>query len=394
MPGELLPRIIARIKADGAMTVAEYMAIALSDPEAGYYTTRDPFGQSGDFITAPEISQMFGELIGLWSAVVWDGMGRPSPVSFAELGPGRGTLMADAIRAARGVPGFLTALTPHLVETSPTLTSLQGERLAERHPDLAPVWHTEAGTLPEHPTILVANEFLDALPIEQAVRVDGRWHERLVGVLEDGTKLAWAVGEEMTGLDGEMVSEGGQSVADGSVLERSSSVDTAVSQISRHIAINGGAALFIDYGYDVQAIGETFQAVRRHQMVDPLENPGAADLTAHVDFRAVARSAHASGCDVYGPVGQGAFLRSLGIEARAEALARAARRRGTEREPGGRTSVIEVSTALHRLIASSEMGTLFKVLAIVPHGAPPPPGPWEVSVPKTSGAQDSGEPEP
>ena len=393
MAEALLSKIIERIQAEGPLSVAEYMAMALGDHEHGYYTTRDPFGAAGDFITAPEISQMFGELIGLWAAVVWDGLGRPSPCALAEVGPGRGTLMADTIRAARGVPGFVDTLEPHLIETSPALREIQAGRLSSISPSHAPVWHDRIPSLPEQPTILIANEFLDALPIEQLVKISGRWHRRTVALEADGSGLAWAVGSEAPDLAQHITASVSETAPEGAVVEVSPAVEAAVGEIGGHLAANGGAALLIDYGYERHAAGDTLQAVRQHRTSDPLTDPGSADLTAHVNFERVAEVARSAGCDIYGPVGQGAFLRSLGIEARAEALAQAARHSPTGNGHTGHSAVTGIATALHRLIGSSEMGTLFKVLAMVPHGAPSPPGPWEASEREAPDARNSGEPD-
>ncbi len=353
---ELLAR---RIRAQGPLTVAEFMAEALGHPEYGYYATRDPLGRRGDFTTAPEISQIFGELIGLWCVDLWDRMGRPAPFILAELGPGRGTLMADALRAARIIPAFLDALRLHLVETSPVLRRTQHRALRR----FAPSWHDSIGGLPAGPLLIIANEFIDALPIRQLVKTDSGWHEKLIGLSAEADALAFALspGPAPSAV---LVPEFLRAAPPGSVYEISPAGLAVADTIARRLADGGGAALIIDYGHAERGCGDTLQALRRHKRHDPLQNPGVADLTAHVDFAALAETAAAAGAAVWGPVTQGAFLQSLGIAARADRLLAAA-------TPA---QAADIGTACRRLIDAKEMGTLFKVLCIAAPTLPPPAG--------------------
>ena len=346
----------ARIATSGPMTVAEYMAEALLHPTLGYYTTRDPLGRGGDFTTAPEISQMFGEMLGLCLAQCWIDRGRPRGV-LAELGPGRGTLMADATRAMGAVPGMLDALDLHLVEASPVLRAAQAKRLG----DLSPRWHDSAADLPEAPLFLLANEFLDALPIRQFVRDGMTWRERMVTVEAD--RLTLALGPPVPRPD-----LAHHDVADGTVVETCPALPGIVAEVARRVAA-GGAAIFVDYGH-WRSRGDTLQAVRGHAPVDPLDGPGTADLTAHVDFEAIARAAAPS--DASAMVSQGVLLERLGITARAQALAR-----------GLSGAALDAHVAAHRrLTHPAEMGDLFKAIALSPAGAPPPPG-FDPAVPDT-----------
>jgi len=341
-------RIIA---VDGPMPVATYMALCLGHPVHGYYATRDPFGGGGDFTTAPEISQMFGELIGLWAAAVWHEMGAPDGLALVELGPGRGTLMADALRAVRVMPAFRAALSVHLVETSPVLQHMQHERLAGSGSPV--IWHRHVAELTDAPMIVIANEFFDALPIHQAVRAADGWHERMIGVGPDGA-LAFALHPDpIRGLDA-MLPEELAAAPIGSLYEWRSHED--IVELARRLVRRGGVALVIDYGHAASAAGETLQAVGRHAFADPLAAPGEVDLTAHVDFAALARAAEGAGARVHGPIGQGEFLRRLGIETRAAALKAAA-------TP---TQAAEIDAALARLTGGGRdaMGELFKALAI------------------------------
>ncbi|MEQ8398292.1 SAM-dependent methyltransferase [Thalassobaculum sp.] len=349
-----------RIHAEGPLSVADVMAAALVHPELGYYTTRDPFGAAGDFVTAPEISQMFGELIGLWAAVVWQGMGAPDPVALVELGPGRGTLMADALRASAGVPAFRAATSVHLVEASPALRRHQATRLQGARPR----WHDGLDSLPDQPAIVIANEFFDALPIVQLVRDGRNWRERRMAVAADAEEFVWTLAPGASPHAGLLDPRLRERAPDGALAE----VCPAGLSIARTLAdrLNrfGGAVLAIDYGHGVSAVGDTLQAVRRHRPADILATLGDADLTAHVDFGALGRAVTEAGAVQHGPVGQGDFLQRLGIEARAEALCRAA-----TTEQGA-----AVRGACARLIHPDEMGTLFKAVAWTRADAPPPPG--------------------
>ena len=327
-----------QIQATGAMPVGEFMQRCV----AAYYAGRDPFGREGDFITAPEISQTFGEMIGLWAAVVWQMMGSPAELVLAELGPGRGTLMADLLRAATTLPGFREAIRVHLVETSPALKARQRETLA----DSAAVWHETADTLPSGPAIIVANEFFDALPVEHYVyRADG-WHERMVTCRD-----AFAFTDGPAVSERRMAELGAPEARLGDVFEVNPAARKLVQALGRRFAGQPGVLLAIDYGHDHSAVGDTLQAVRRHQPVPALQAPGEADLTAHVDFAALARAAAPAKTSPI--IGQGAFLRRLGIELRAERLA------------ASRPDIAEdLLAGCHRLINPGGMGTLFKVLAV------------------------------
>jgi NADH dehydrogenase [ubiquinone] 1 alpha subcomplex assembly factor 7 len=344
--GRLVRQLISE---EGPISVARYMALALGHPQLGYYATRDPLGRAGDFVTAPEITQMFGELVGLWAAHSWMRAGCPDPVGLVELGPGRGTLMADALRViARAAPAFRSALSLHLVETSPALRERQGRTLAAA----APRWHDTLSTVPDLPLIILANEFFDALPVRQFVRRNGAWHERLVGLGEEGL----AFGLSSTPIEAADL----PAAADGAVFERSEAGLAVMADIAGRMARHRGAALIIDYGHLDAGFGDTLQAVAGHAFADPLAAPGEADLTAHVDFAALLRVAEANGAAIDLLATQADFLAALGIEARAEAL----KARAT---PAQRTAI---DAALARLTdrAPRAMGTLFKVLAV--HGGP------------------------
>ena len=313
-PSPLETEIRRLIAVAGPMPVAEYMRLCLTHPQYGYYLTHDPIGADGDFITAPEISQMFGELIGLWMASVWQQMGAPENVRVVELGPGRGTLMVDALRAARVVKDFRTAAVVHLVEISPALQRVQQRRLqGSRRADLvAPA----LDDVPGGPTIIVANEFIDALPIHQAVKRAGGWHERVVEIAPDGRLVFGVARDPLPHFDATLPRALRQS-PEGSIFEWRSdawrlSSDGACAQ-------SGGCSM-LDYGHAHQGLGETLQAVAGHAFADPLRAPGKVDLTAHVDFAALAQSAETIGARVHGPVSQRDFLLRLGIDERAAAL--------------------------------------------------------------------------
>jgi NADH dehydrogenase [ubiquinone] 1 alpha subcomplex assembly factor 7 len=341
----LRAEIEALIATEGPITVERYMALCLGHPVHGYYRTRDPLGARGDFTTAPEISQIFGELIGLWTAEVWRMMGAPSAVRLVELGPGRGTLMADALRAARVLPAFRAAIHVHLVETSPALRARQEATLAPAGVPVA--WHADLAEVPAGPAIVVANEFFDALPIRQFVGTERGWCERLVG-LSDGALTF--------GLNPEPDRALSIPVRAGATLEWPSAGLSLVSALAARVASEGGAALVIDYGHTQSGFGDTLQAVRAHAYADPLADPGEADLTAHVDFALLAQAARSAGAAVHGPVTQGDLLHALGIDARAATL----KGRATPAQAEA------IDAAVMRLTGSGtgEMGALFKVLAL------------------------------
>ncbi len=342
----------ARIRADGPITIADYMAECLMHPEHGYYARRDPLGAGGDFTTAPEISQMFGELLGLALAQAWLDQGAPAPLVLAECGPGRGTLMADVLRATRAVPGFHDAARVHLVETSPALRAVQAETLGRD--DIA--WHDHAGALPDAPLFLLANEFFDALPVRQVQREGAGWRERCVGLRDGRLAIGLSEVKEVGALAHRL-----EDTRDGDIVELCPAAQAAAAEIGARIAGHGGAALIVDYG-DWRSLGDTLQAVRGHTRADPLDTPGSADLTAHVDFEALARAAAPARHTRL--TAQGVFLERLGITARAQALA--AKLEG---------AALEAHVAAHRrLTHPQEMGTLFKILGLYPEAAAPPPG--------------------
>ncbi len=348
----LLDMLCARIARTGPLSVAEFMTECLLHPEHGYYTTRDPLGAAGDFTTAPEISQMFGELLGLWLAQVWIDQGQPAPFLLAELGPGRGTLMADILRATRAVPGFHDAMHLHLVEVSPALRTRQAEALRE----VDVTFHDHLADLPDGPLFLVANEFFDALPIRQFQRGKTYWHERQIGA--DGDRLIWGLGPE---TQFEMLDDRLEGTSEGQIVELNTPALPLAEDLGARIATHGGAALIVDYG-DAVSIGNTFQALKAHEPVDPLACPGEADLTAHVVFAPLAEAAAPAVASA--PTPQGVFLERLGITARAQALA--------QRLTG---AALESHIAAHRrLTHPDEMGTLFKVMSITPPGQTTPPG--------------------
>ena len=352
-PALLLDDIRRRIAAGGPMPVADYVRLCLTHPEHGYYVKRDPLGAGGDFITAPEISQMFGELIGVWMATVWRQMGAPENFRIVELGPGRGTLLDDALRATKKVPGFHQAAVLHLVEVSPTLRELQERRLKKT--GLAILWHDRIEDVPGGPSIIVANEFLDALPVYQAVRQEDGWHERVVALNADGNLAFDAAREPMQFFDTSLPRALRQAPL-GSIYEwRADSIALELGRRTR----DEGAALIIDYGHAHSGLGDTLQAVARHAFTDPLRAPGQADLTAHVDFEALAQCAETMGARIHGPIAQRDLFLRLGIKERAAALKSAA----------SQEKAAQIELAFSRLIAGGArgMGELFKALAI---GAP------------------------
>jgi len=349
-----------RIKAAGPMPVSEYMALCLSHPQYGYYTTRDPLGARGDFITAPEISQMFGELIGLWMAATWKKMGSPENVRLIELGPGRGTLMKDALRALNVMPGFRDAVVVHLVEINPILRAQQERTL---HGPATPIfWHDTLEDVPPGPGIIIANEFFDALPVCQAVKTARGWHERCVEIDAEG-KLAFTYAAEPLPKFESVLPKAVREAPPDSIFEWRD--DRAAMALGRRVGKYGGAALVIDYGHAASDVGDTLQAVGKHAFADPLTAPGEIDLTAHVDFQALKRAVEAMGPAGHGPVDQGDLLRRLGIETRAAKLRERA-------QPGG---AVQIDAALARLTGygHGEMGGLFKAVAFAPRSLGVPP---------------------
>ncbi len=348
---ELAAILVRQIAATGPITLADYMAACLMHPEHGYYRTRAPFGVAGDFTTAPEISQMFGEVLGLCLAQAWVDQGAPGLFTLAELGPGRGTLMADVVRATAKVPGFHAAMWVHLVEQSQGLRGAQQRALN----GLQVVWHDDVSGLPDAPLFLLANEFFDALPIRQFQRSPDGWAETMVGVAGDGLVCGRGSPVALAQLAHRLADTGV-----GDIVEICPAAMSIMGVIGGAIARNGGAALIIDYG-DWGSKGDTFQAVRDHGYADPLASPGLADLTAHVDFAALA---HAARPAQHAFATQGEVLLRLGIAARSAQLAQGL----------AGDALASHLAALQRLTSPSEMGQLFKVLALVPDGCPPVPG--------------------
>ena len=343
MDGDLPDRLARAITLAGPIPLSQYMAAA----NAEYYATRDPLGSAGDFTTSPEISQMFGELIGLWAADLWQRAGEPR-MAWVELGPGRGTLTTDALRAMAQV-GLAPSV--HFVETSPILRALQKAAVPDAY------WHDDVAQLPDDvPLIVVANEFFDALPIRQLVRHGDAWRERMVAC-QDLMFLPIA-GKD---IPASVIPDDLRDADPGSVIETSPASVAITRAIAQRLVRQGGAAVVFDYGYDGPAIGDTLQAVSSHQFANPFEEPGSRDLTAHVDFGTLGAAAGVEGVRVDGPVGQGAFLKALGIGPRAEALIDAA--------PDRAESII---TDRDRLIDDDQMGDLFKAMAwTAPHWPTP-----------------------
>ncbi len=357
----LLSFIRQRIRDEGPITVCEYMSLASSHSELGYYQAQDPFGADGDFITAPDISQVFGELLGLWLATYWQELGRPSLFRLAELGPGRGQLMADLIRATAKVPGFLDAADIHLVENSERLRAVQQHAL----PDLDIHWHDQIENLPEGPLFLIGNEFLDALPVHQLMKTETGWCERKLSLTEEEDLAFWHDPEDQA--SSALVDLIGRSddAKVGDVAEISPARNELSGKLGKRLAKDGGVVLLIDYGaWAERPTGDTLQAVFKHRPVDPLSMPGVADITCQVDFRNIAKAAKAGGVSVYGPVPQGTFLRTLGIEVRTAALLKNA---DDEQDQALRS-------ALFRLTDASAMGEVFKILVLASPDSPPPPG--------------------
>ena len=338
------------IKSSGPMPVWRYMELCLTHPQHGYYVSRDPLGREGDFTTAPEVSQMFGELLGLWAASVWKAIGSPPLLRLIELGPGRGTMMADALRALRVLPPLYQSLSIHLVEINPVLrekqrTTLSGVRNV--------AWHDSIDSVPDGPSVIFANEYFDVLPIHQAVKGESGWHERTVE-LDDSGKLAFGAASELIPRFEVLLPAWVRAAPVGAVFEWRPGAE--IMKIASRVRDQEGAALIIDYGHLRSDAGDTFQAIARHSFTDPLKDPGQADVTAHVDFQALVRAAEDLGAAVHGPVPQGDFLKRLGIETRAISLMAKATHEVSE----------DIASALTRLIGGGRggMGQLFKVLGI------------------------------
>jgi NADH dehydrogenase [ubiquinone] 1 alpha subcomplex assembly factor 7 len=350
-------RLRRRIELDGPVPLSTVMGEA----NAHYYATRDPLGAHGDFITAPEISQIFGELIGLWSAVMWAMMGRPESIALVELGPGRGTLMADVLRGLHVAPAFRNAVRVHLVETSPVLRAAQAQTLTPS--GAQPTWHSRLEEVPDGPAIVLANEFFDALPVRHHVRGPAGWHERVVGITADG-ELGF--GLTPFAASDEAVPQKLRDAAEGTIVETSPESTAIATRLGARLAAQGGAALIIDYGYDKTAPGETLQALKAHTFHNPLSALGDADLTAHVNFAALAVAARRGGAEAHGPVTQHDFLIQLGIVERLAAL--------KQNATAEQATILQ--SGVDRLMqrGPTGMGALFKALALTAPGLPTPPG--------------------
>lgn len=353
-------RLIALIRARGPITIADYMADALFHPQEGYYTARAPIGAEGDFITAPEVSQIFGELIGLWLVQAWTDMGAPAAFNLVELGPGRGVLMQDVLRAARLRPAFLDAAHVWLVETGGRLRLEQRRRLKDCGVRID--WADRFADVPAAPTLLVANEFFDCLPIRQFLRGPVGWRERLVGLSPDGAALAFTLAPAPPEPSLDLPSK--DDINEGAVYELNQAAEAAAEEIARALVSCGGRAIIIDYGHLHDGFGETLQAVRRHGYWPVLSSPGAADITAHVNFERLTRAAFNAGASAHGPVPQGVFLERLGLPFRLERLSH------------GKTpdEVMKLHQGALRLASPNQMGELFKAFCLSAPGLPAPQG--------------------
>ncbi len=345
-------KIAALIQATGPISVAEYMTICLLDPDDGYYTTREPFGTAGDFVTAPEISQMFGELVAVWLVQAWQASGRPRPVTIAEIGPGRGTLMKDMARTiARIAPDLAGSAGFALVEASPRLADIQRRTLGETALPFS--WHASPDTLPDQPLFIVGNEIFDALPFRQFVKQQGRWLERAIGLGDGG--LRFGIGAAT--LSPRELPPEAAAAPDGAILEIAPAREALAATLAERIALRGGAGLFFDYGHLDPGFGDTFQAVGNHRSEDVLARPGQADLTSHVDFSALAAAVRSRGLAAR-TMTQGDFLIAMGLLERAGRLG--------ERADDDRRR--RITADVERLAGPDQMGDLFKVLAMMPEG--------------------------
>ncbi|CCE08786.1 conserved hypothetical protein [Bradyrhizobium sp. STM 3843] len=344
------------IKASGPMPVWRYMELCLSHPQHGYYISRDPLGREGDFTTAPEVSQMFGELLGLWAASVWKAIGSPQQFHLIELGPGRGTMMSDALRALRVAPPLYQTLSVHMIEINPVLREKQKAMLTGMRNIN---WHERFDEVPEGPCVIFANEYFDVLPIHQMVRRETGWHERVIE-LDDNENFSYGAAAEPTPGFETLLPPLVRAAPLGAIFEWRP--DSEIMALAKRVRDQRGAALIIDYGHIRSSVGDTFQAIARHTFADPLKTPGLADITAHVDFDALGRAAEAVGARVHGPVIQGEFLQRLGIETRALTLMQKASLEVAE----------DIANGLKRLISGGRggMGSLFKVLAVSDPGIP------------------------
>lgn len=346
MTTPLKSRIIKHIKTSGSLPLAEYMHWCMADPKDGYYANQEAIGAKGDFITAPEISQMFGEMIGIWAVETWEALGKPSRFNLAELGPGKGTLMQDLLRIGNAVPDFLKAAHIHMIETSEKLIETQKATLSA-YENVS--WHKSIKDITNQPTLIIANEFLDVLPVRQYVKTGNEWREHAINV-DENDNLVWTLGTGL--LDAESLPENADKEPDGAVFEISTIREAFIVNTSELLKENSGAALFIDYGHSKTNFGDTVQAMRAHGFADILEEPGLADLTAHVDFDALSKTAVTAGMNVKPIIPQGEFLLSKGLIERAGQL-------GREQSPEIQEQLTQQA---ERLALPDEMGNLFKVL--------------------------------
>ncbi|MBB42301.1 MAG: methyltransferase [Rhodospirillaceae bacterium] len=343
-----------RIRTEGALPVSEFMALAQMHPAYGYYRNSKPLGADGDFITAPEVSQVFGELIGLWLAVMWKKTGSPKKINLIELGPGRGTMMADMLRAAESVPAFFNAVSVHLVESNRQLRSSQKKALEKFDTKLSIQWYDSLDCIPpDGPTLLAANEFFDALPIDQYVLCEEGWRLRCVDLSNNGTLIF--VEKKPKNYVGALIPEDIRDNSKlGTVFEVCREAISLMKLLSKRLVSEGGAAIILDYGHNKRSAGDTLQAVKNHKYCNILEYLGECDLSSHVDFFALTEALKSSELNIYGPVYQGTFLRHLGIIERTEQLAQLM----------SREQALELRKSAHRLISSTQMGKLFKVITL------------------------------
>lgn len=353
-------RLVDLIKLKGPISVSDYMADAIGHPHEGYYMSQKAIGAEGDFTTAPEISQIFGELIGLWLVEAWRSMGSPESFNLIELGPGRGVLMTDILRAGRLRPDFIRGACLWLLETSGRLRHEQQKRL--RATGVKPLWADEFADIPPAPSLIIANEFFDCLPINQYQLTEQGWRERLVGLSPEGDRLAFTLSTTPPHAALELPATADAKTGD--IFEISPSAREFAADIASTLSEHGGQALIIDYGHMTSGLGDTFQAVRSHQYWPPLAAPGRADVTAHVDFEALARGAIDHGAAPYGPVTQGQFLENLGLTIRVEMLCK-------DKTP---EEAATIRAGAHRISAPNEMGEIFKVLCLSGPNLPAPAG--------------------
>jgi SAM-dependent MidA family methyltransferase len=361
MTYRLKQKILAQIDATGPMPVGQYMHLCHAHPQFGYYATGNPVGREGDFITAPEISQMFGEMIAIWAISAWQAIGSPNRIQIAELGPGRATLMRDFIRTAAAHQEFFQAMQIKMVETSPSLKKQQRELLGDSDVSCPIDWLDTLDQLDALPTLFIANEFLDAIPFRQFVKTQNGWLEVCVGRDETdepngkGEELAFVIGP--TGIDESTLPQGHKNEPEGAVFEYAPAREAFVALIAEHLSANDGAALLIDYGHAKSGFGDTFQAVKSHKSVSPLQDPGNCDLTSHVDFQAIGETALDNGVHVTGLLSQADFLIKLGLLERAGSLGG---NKGPELQK-------QIEKDVERLVSPEQMGDLFKVLCLAKH---------------------------